>query len=685
MNRPTALVLAGLCILGLVAGAAAGGVGSGPPIGIVMADDHSDDGNETPRHQHPDDERDDGDLDALEGWLTGFLGDSLTDGAIELSEGEYDLARSLLGDEYDDRWGQYVSVAGETDGERADDEFREVQQTQQELIDRVEEFYRLWEEYQAAIEAGDEERARDLARQLDALADEIDEHSEETLAYYEILEDRKGVDFSEAKAAITEANEETQIDRDAVVGESLVETSVTVDVEDRAVSFLDPVNASGSVHDEAGEPIADATVRLELGPDTVVTTTDETGAFSVELRPTMAPLDTDHVTAHHEPGSGTPYLGSSDTAGVEIEQVEPTVTVDVEPETLVFGETLTATGTIAVAGEEVDDVPLELTVGAQSLGAFPAVDGAYTAAVSFPAAVPDGHQQVTVAFTEEDVALAPASASVDVTVEETATTLSVDGQVEDGELVVSGVLETTDGDPVPDQSIVLTVDGMTLGDVTTDGDGAFETTLAVPDDADDEVTVGASFDGGGTNLAVADAQTIVSVPESGAASPGGNGITDGIPSATELVSSQWSWLLGLVGVLAVMLIGWILRRQDGWPTPWTDRDTDAVSGVERAPQEDAPAADSGDPGFLERAREAISSDPNAAVALGYAAVRRRLQHDRHEDALTHWEFYRARATEDSTELLRAVTERYEQAVFSTTGVTAEEATEAIRAAERLGE
>ncbi len=633
-------------------------------VGVVLADDDGAADNETPRHAHPDEVGDDSDLEAVEGWLARFLGGSLRDGAIELSEGEYELARGYIGDDYDDRLGQYVSVLGDTDGESAENEFTDAQRTMEELTDAVEEFERLLEEYEAAIEAGDEERARELARELNELADEIDGLSEGLLAEFEKLEELAGIEFAEAKESIAEVNEETQADRSSVTEASLVETNLTVTIENTRVSFPDPVSATGQVKDANGTPVANETVRLELGPDTVTATTDETGTFTAGLRPTLAPLTTSEVTATLVPSSGSPYLGSTDSTPVTIEQVEPTITIEVTPTSVALAETMTVRGTLEVDGIAVDNVSLELSAAARSLDALRVDEGSYAHTVSIPVNVPDGDQMVTVAFTETDRALAPANTSTGVTIEETTTALSVDADVEGDELAVRGVLETTDGKPIEGQQVSLRLDGTSVGDVETTDDGSFEATVAIPGEADDEMTVVAVFDGTGTNLAAAESSVTVAVP----------------------ISELTPWRYAIAGIVLIGFLGvWILIRRGILPSPVgrggaetiTEASGGSIQAVESAVDLEEP-----DPRNLERARAALEHDPNAAVALGYAAIRRQLRAGREDDVLTHWEFYRARA--GGSQMIRSVTELYERAMFSPSGVSRAEAGEAVRAAESVG-
>jgi len=70
--------------------------------------------NGTVQHERPEAAGESGDLQALQRWLDGRLSGQLESSTVALSEGEYERARAMLGDDYDERLDQYVDVAGET-------------------------------------------------------------------------------------------------------------------------------------------------------------------------------------------------------------------------------------------------------------------------------------------------------------------------------------------------------------------------------------------------------------------------------------------------------------------------------------------------------------------------------------------------------------------------------------------
>jgi len=147
--------------------------------GVVVADENSE--NTTDRHVNPEEYGEDG--DGAESWLENHLSDQLGDSMASISEDEYDMARDLLGEDYDSRLGDYIEVAGDTDDdeESAQDSYEEAAEKQERLADLYEQYDELLEEYEAALDDGDEELALEIARELEDVATEIESLSDELI------------------------------------------------------------------------------------------------------------------------------------------------------------------------------------------------------------------------------------------------------------------------------------------------------------------------------------------------------------------------------------------------------------------------------------------------------------------------------------------------------------------------
>ncbi|WP_265111032.1 hypothetical protein [Halosolutus halophilus] len=667
-----ALVLAVLLLCSPIAATTGASVsaadGAATPIATLDADDGA---NETVRHQNPDEYDADGDSERIEAWLSNRLSSRLAGSTVSLSEGEYDRARNFVGEEYRDRLGQYVEVAGDTGeggtgagrDDRNDPEaaFEEAADEQERLIDRLEEYRTTKDEYETAVAEGDDERARELARDLEEIAADIDETSESLITNYELITFETDDDLSDAADAIDETRRDIRGEQAVVRDEQFVETKLRLDADDETVSFLEPLVARGEIRTADGSPIDGDDARFVIDGDPVAVETGANGSVAFEYRPTTQPLSAETVTVEYVPAEQSPYLGSETTLNVSVEQVEPTIANLDSTETVAYGDTLAIEGDVAAGGVPVDGVGLEVRLDGELLGEVPVTDGRIAGAVPVPAAVRDGGHTLRVALPFDDRALAGTIAETPVTVAETETDLTIDASATDeNELQVAGTLETAAGDGVGDQPVEIHRDGETVATVTTDSAGEFVTTLAVPSSAASDVHVAAEYDGAETNLAPTATETTVSL--SG---------TDRGPS-----SSRPTWAV-LVGIVVIAAGGglWWWRRRPAAGGAVDDADPDPVADPpgtgDRATTPELVDA------LLSRAREHLANGrPEAAVRASYAAVRHEYRDDAETPAArTHWEFYHRLGDDldaegETIEQLRAVITEYERAAFAPDRVSA---------------
>ncbi|WP_126663194.1 DUF4129 domain-containing protein [Haloterrigena salifodinae] len=659
---------------GGIAAASAGSVDDGSALASVAAQQESPDAdgdtadNDTVRHRNPDEYDEGADQAELERWLSDKLSGQLEEGAIQLSEGEADLASQFVGDEYSARLEQYAEVTG--DAERAES-FDQAQNEQKRMTEAVSEYEKTKEEYEAAREAGDEERARELARELESLAEGIGNSSQNVQDHYDAISNDSDIDLTDAAEEIEDVNEEVQTEQAAVREESFVETELSIEATSEYISFTDPLDASGTIETEDGTPIANEEIRLKVGNQEIRTETDESGWFDFEYRPISVPLSADSVTVEYVPENESAYLGSETSVPVDIEQVEPTIAIDdVEPATVAYGDRVAVDYDLRVGDERVDDVPVVASIDGTPLGLFGSSNGSTTGNPTVPADVPSGEHDLRISLPFEDRALASVADSTTVTVAETEPELSVSASsTGEREVTVNGTLEATGGG-VEGQSVRLVADGTVLETVSTDADGAFGASVTVPEEtATGEVQLVAVHDDEGTNLARTEATTTVT-----------------FPTAADSLLPTWAWLaLGLF-VAAVGAGGYWYRNRASEPAP-VPTDPDEV--------DDAPtAAGTPDPvssrTLLSRASDQLSSgNPNDAVRDCYAAVRQSLESRfAASGPLTHWEFYRRysdRSADAETESapLRDVTEGYERAAFGPDGVSEREAEAVLERAREL--
>lgn len=647
--------------------------------------------NETTPHRNPNKYSEDGDLEGVERWLADYLSTQLSEGAIQLSEGEYELASDYVGEEYRERLGQYVDVAGQTDGESQEDEFKEAGEKQSQLSETVQEYWETKDEYEAARETGNEERARELARELETLANETESLGGSVRTSYDEIEDQTNADLSEADTAIEDVTESIQTEQEVVREQLFEETELTLTPERETISFLEPLVAAGELRTADGTPIANERIKLAVGNHTEWVTTDAAGGFTFEYRPTNEQLSTDELTVQYVPKSQSVYLGDETNVSVSIEQAEPTVSLDEVSREVSYGDEAAVAGELAVDGISVDGVTLAVFMEGEQIGTTTVTDGVFDGTVTVPASVPDGEAELDVRLPFDDQALAATTATTTVTVRETESELSIEGaSTGDREITVNGTLGTVDGDGVAGETVQLRVDGTVVGNVTTEAGGTFGETVSVPDSVSEgDVTVTAVYEGNGSNLAPSTADTVVTVSEAG----------------MQLPASVW--LAGGFLVVSAASLGlWWYRRSaaelpsDGPAGDWQST-LDGTTAADESPADDGQspldgttAADNAsDPSLdtitplLERAHEQlIHGQSDDATRTSYAAVRRALaaRIDK-QGALTHWEFYQTYCSNYETDagLLFEITQGYERAAFGRNSVSTDEALRILERAWQL--
>ncbi|MFC6716037.1 hypothetical protein ACFQGT_17730 [Natrialbaceae archaeon GCM10025810] len=720
--RPLALLAILLTVGLLVAPAAAGGITSAPsapstesmsagsearvasaaPLHTGVGDAHrgptalavqeSDGANDTDaepdddpvRHRNPDDYDEDGDLEGVEAWLNERLTTQLQEGAIQLEEGEYDLAREYVGEEYRDRLRQYVEVTGDTDGESDAEAFNRTGERQAELTEAVADYRETKAEYERAREAGDEDRARDLARDLEDRADEIEALGGSVDDGYEEIETETGADLSDSRDSIDTVTAGVQTDQAEVREREFTETELTLVPESTVISFVEPLVASGEVHaveeDGDGAPLANEELTLAIGNHTERVETNDAGEFTLTYRPTDDPLSTEELTVEYVPDDGSTYLGDETTVDVSLEQAEPDITLD-DAETsdeVGYGDDAAVAGELAVDETPVTNATLDVTLEGERIGTVAVEDGAFSGTADVPASVPEGEGELGVELPEEGRALAPTADTTSVTIRETESALSLDATaLDEREVVVSGTLEASresDGEGIEGEPVQIRIGGTDVATLTTDEDGAYEDTVTVPESIEgDEVSVVATYKGRDSNLASAEAESAVAIADAG---------------GLAAVPSQ-AWLGGafLATIAAAGVVWWYRRRNERIDPSPAEPGSVTTEGTSPDTPEATASPDAVD-ALLEHASEHLSSGrPDEAVQTGYAAVRRALtvRLDERIGALTHWEFYRrVRAVDESAAAaLHDVTRGYEHATFDRDSLTTDEASGLLERARRI--
>lgn len=728
------LLAATMAPLVAAAGAGTTSIGGSAPSSVPSADPTPTGTPET-RHENPENRSEAGNLSMYQRWLAGRMGQVLIDctsGASARQFGACDLQ-----EDYPEWLGKYVDVARETETEsddRAADAFADAKDQQGAFDDQVASFWRTYEAYRRAREQGNTDRARRLARRLARVASGIDQTSTGLIRDYRRISNTSSVQMEDAESTVRNVTTNVTATADDVRATEFVSTRLSVRADATDTSFLDPLSVSGRLTTANGSAIADRSVLIAVGGQTILTRTDGDGDFELRYRPTTLRRDTDRLPVRYVPRNSSVYLPARATVPITVEQVRPNVTVSRRPATARFGETVVLAGSVSAGGINAQDIPVRVSIGSGGPEGGVArtvrtnLTGAYRTAVTVPAGLPDGERAVRATVALEDRALGPASATAEITVLQTNTSLSVNGTAagSDG-LRVEGRLTSVDGRPVEGQTVRVLVGGTSVGSVDTGAEGRYATTVAVPDgpgsgaDATDRVRVVARFDGRRTNLEPARAATTVrfsgGAVEAGLSSHVG-GVVDellGHPVFEELASwSIWRWALVVGGVLTILAslgLVWLglsgRALQGGRPTvallagrvlPSADGGGDPNGTTEAAGSAGGAAGESPDPpeppdspaesvSPLERAYHHLErEETDSAVETAYAVTRGNIATETGATNPTHWEFYDTASSQlptDRVNLLHWLTEVYESAVFAPTAVGVDAARASIAVAERF--
>ncbi|MFP9193536.1 hypothetical protein ACLI4Q_18100 [Natrialbaceae archaeon A-CW1-1] len=622
----------------------------------VLQEDHEDEENETVRHQNPEEYDGGSDPDGLRGWLGDLLATRLQDSTVALSEGQTELAREYVDEEYRDIASQYAEVSSETGDAEQGEVFNEAGEDQEELIETMTEYQEVREAYDDAREAGNDLEARQHARELQELAEVIEERSERVDEHYDEIEASTGQDVSESREQVREINQSVQDEQEAITTQQFSETELTLTTEDENISYLNPLNATGELRTADGRAVTNEEIRLDVGGHTEYAETDETGSFDLTHRPRDVPLESDDITVEFVPENQSSYLGSETTVNVSVAQVEPTITDVTATAEGAYGDEITLQGNVAAVGEPVDGVPLSVSLAGQSLGTVEASNGSFEGTIELPRTVPAGDHELEATLDFEEQALAQTTGNTSLTVLETETEITANGTESNGEIRLAGQLVDADGDGVENETLQIHLEDTPIGSVTTGSEGEFNATVDPPAGAEGETVLSVVYENAETSLASSEAETTILVPDGGDSA----GTAVGFPT--------WVWIgLGILGAFGIVAGSWWYRRSGSPPRPLPANTP--TNGRELSPAAAESAGNTTE--YLAQARKTLDgNDPDRAVQYGYAAVRRAFESDFEGDRLTHREFVdritrqQPKGLGDREEtLLREVTTGYERAVF----------------------
>ena len=637
--------------------------------------------NTTVQQENPDSVNENGDAGNLEGWLATQLSSRLRQSSVELSQGEYDTARQLVGEEYRERYGQYVDVAGDVDEDtRAATSFEKAQQNQQTLVSSVQKYRTTYNQYQRAKQNGNAERTRELARELSQIATQINNSSTELRSNLGTVSNQTGTSFTEVNQSTTNVTQNVSQQQAQVIEETFVQTRLTASTNTTRTSFREPLTITGQVTTANRSAVNSSSARFRIQNQVIETPIRPNGSFTLSYRPTTVSLNASTVTVRYVPASTSIYLGSNDTVSVNISQVTPDVRVNA-PQRASYNDSVTITGFVGTEEYGAANAPVTLSVNDTLLGvARTTANGSFALSASLPAEIPNGTQHVTARLPLRNQALATANATTPITIRETNTALSVTTNRSGEQIHVTGTFQTAAGSSIPNQSIAISVDGRSRATIETKADGSYAALVpfSAEQSEDGTTTIDVRFDGTGTNLASARAQTNADVPGTD---------TTGSGLLSRLQSVPWWIAVGGLAIIVCLGVMWrYIRRKTGVSNEPT---VNSTGSKERTPESATAEAVAASQSLLAAARDQLSSGHiEQAIQTAYLATRMRLSTSvEGSHALTHWELYERchekGLADDKLEALRQVTEAYEQVTFAAQTVPSEKASRTLDAASTL--
>jgi len=612
--------------------------------------------NSTVQHRNPDTVEGESGTDGLRDWLSGRLSERLSESAIQVSEGEYEQADELLGEEYQDLLSKYVDVTGDsgeanTDAERA---LNETANQQREYANLLAEYRNVTQAYEDAVAEGDELRARELARRLQTLASQIDGVTVDLRRNYQTLSETTGANTENASQSVNETTEEISTEVTTIVEDEFVTTSLSATASNG--SFTTGVELSGQLAVTEGD-LPESPVTIQIGAQRYQTSLNSAGVFTLDFRPVMLDSGQQSIPISFVPRNDSTLLGAQTTAESRINSTQPAVVNLSTPDQVRFGKPVPVEGKVVVDNRGVEGTPVVLRIGNTTITeTTTGRSGTFNATSSLPAGVPGNASTVMVTVGRAGTAITEASSQRPVTVEETATTLSVAAtETSRSSVLLEGRLQAGSERPVRYQPIAVTVNGVVVNTVQTNQTGEYRARISPSQLVNGTVTVGASFEGAETNLESATAVTNVSL-----------GVSQLPGFIAEERSPPW-WLVGAFGASLVGLGFAIWRywqyRDDTESTPEETRET--TSDQERDSVRDSEVPSGVEERVEEAQAELEGGDSETAIRLAYPALRG-LVGEQVSEAQTNWEFYQAVVDDldgETAGTLRAATEAYEAVVY----------------------
>lgn len=692
-------LLIGAVVTSSFAGPAVGVVHGFEPGVLIQDTQIPQENNTTIHHEDPQSVNEEGNISELEGWLSSRMSQSLINCTDGLKVGQYDACNRSRG-AYPDWLGKYVNVTRETDSEENHTKsFKQAREKQEQYASNVSQFRNTFSAYQTARQNGNTTRARTLARRLQRTATRVNNTSGQLNRNYRAIANGTNQNLSSPINTTTTITQNVTETAQTVEIDQFVNTTITASASSRRISFHRPLQVSGQLTTANGTALENQLIRLEAGTRRRATTTNEDGEFSLTYRPTVLPLDTEHITVRYVPQNLSVYRDNETTLPVRVKPVEPTLKAAHSPEQVAFNDTLTISGQVSANDTGATSVPIAATINRQSLVPNRTIrtneNGRFRFTTRLPANIPAGQQTLRVSLPMEGRALNQTAVANPITINRTPTRLTVNGtqisvngsNVSGPEVRITGRLTTANGAPIPNETVGLRLNGTTVGETETNANGQYDTNVTVPEQlfADRSgkmtMTVAAVYNNRETNLAPSqsDTQLTLLLPQQPPES-----LLEQLVRIFEAVPIE-GWVAIGVGILLLILLG-ATRYRNRLSAEQTDTTSkeDPISS-----QADENQMNTGkEAPLIEIARNQLfAGNKEHAIAAAYAEVRTHLGGEFGiTTPYTHWEFFdmcRVRGLDNERlDALQQLTELYERAAFSADAPSEDVAATAIEEAEK---
>jgi hypothetical protein len=626
------------------------------------------------RHENPDEADEEDSTAAVRQALASRLGQRLEQSSVNLTDGQYEQAQAVLGDEYSELLGQYAEVSADSESGETVEDFQQAREQQQTLANDVSEYQRTYRDYRDAKSAGETQRARELARQLLTLQETIQQNSSDLNTTYSELQAGSGVDTTTEAQQIQSVSQNVTEIQEQVRDAEFTPTRLTARTTNRNGSFVEPIGIQGTLHTTNGTAVGAEQINITVDSQTYAVTTNESGSFTLLYRPVTQPLATDSVSVAYEPTVSSLYLGSNTTVNTSItEATVATLRVDTITTTAGFNDQLTVRGQVTANNTSVGGLPLSVQIGTRDVARVETGEnGSFTVQGRLPADIAPGNRPIRITTTEDNQAVtARESRTIDI-VRRTPTLTATTGPEGNETIIVSGQLTGPDGTPLSNEALSVRVQNETTVQIETGPDGTYEHTLAVETLPANASTVTVQYQSGTSNLAAVTATAALPAQYT----PSQPGV---------LASLQQRPLLSLVG------LGLIFSALGG--SVYVYRRTTQSSTEKRDPPAEYPESQTATgysesaPPTLASARSALERDEvNEVVISAYTAIRTEIA-NRYSISpqTTHWQFYNAAVDHDIPMAgeFETLTTQYEAAQYAPNPVTADAAHEMLTTAEDI--